>query len=74
MHYKLLWIKASAKCINVNVVVTGLTDTYTLKNKGASQCHRITFLSEWFHKELYHLKNRSVSQKVICGERRFFRL
>ncbi len=22
-----------------------------LKNKGASQCHKITFLSEWFHKE-----------------------
>ncbi len=25
-------------------------------------------------KNLYHLKNLSVSQKVICGERRFFRL
>ncbi len=24
---------------------------YTLKNKGASRCHRITFLSKWFHKE-----------------------
>ncbi len=23
----------------------------TLKNKGASLCHRITFLSKWFHKE-----------------------
>ncbi len=26
--------------------------TYTLKNKGASRCHRRTFLSKWFHKEL----------------------
>ncbi len=25
--------------------------TYTLKNKGASRCHRRTFLSKWFHKE-----------------------
>ncbi len=24
---------------------------YTLKNKGASRCHRRTFLSKWFHKE-----------------------
>jgi len=24
---------------------------YTLKNKGASRCHRKTFLSKWFHKE-----------------------
>ncbi len=26
-------------------------DYYTLKNKGASWCHRRTFLSKWFHKE-----------------------
>ncbi len=26
-------------------------NTYTLKNKGASQCHRRTFFSKWFHKE-----------------------
>ncbi len=25
--------------------------SYTLKNKGASWCHRRTFLSKWFHKE-----------------------
>ncbi len=24
---------------------------FTLKNKGASRCHRRTFLSKWFHKE-----------------------
>ncbi len=24
---------------------------FTLKNKGASRCHKITFLSKWFHKE-----------------------
>ncbi len=24
----------------------------TLKNKGAARCHKITFLSKWFHKEL----------------------
>jgi len=24
---------------------------YTLTNKGASRCHRRTFLSKWFHKE-----------------------
>ncbi len=24
---------------------------YTLKNKGASRCHRRRFVSKWFHKE-----------------------
>ncbi len=36
-------------------------------------CHRRTFLSKWFIKNLYHLKTLSVSQKFICGKRRFFR-
>ncbi len=29
----------------------GVEAPYTLKNKGASRCHRKTFLSKWFHKE-----------------------
>ncbi len=32
------------------------------------------FLSKWFHKEPLTSEEPSVSQKVICGERRFFRL
>ncbi len=32
----------------------------TLKNKGASRCHRRTFLSKWFHKE------PSTSGKTFC--------
>ncbi len=28
-----------------------ILSSYTLKNKDASQYHRITFLSKWFHKE-----------------------
>ncbi len=34
--------------------------SYTLKNKGASQCHRRTFLPKWFHKE--HL----TSEEPFC--------
>ncbi len=30
-------------------------NTYTLKNKGASQCHRITFFSKWFHKRNFNI-------------------
>ncbi len=41
---------------------------YTLKNKGASI--EEPFLSKWFHEEPLIF----VSQKLICGERRFFRL
>ncbi len=37
-------------CICMSFLV-GLVCCYTLKNKGASRCHRITFLSKWFHKE-----------------------
>ncbi len=46
--------------------------TYTLKNKGASRCHGITFF--WSIKNLYHLKNLSVSPNVLCGKRRLFKL
>ncbi len=49
-------------------------DDYTLKNKGASQCHRRTFLSKWLHKEPLYIWRTFISQKVLCGERRFFRL
>ncbi len=36
----ILWWKKKQNC-----------EMYTLKNKGASRCHRRTFLSKWFHKE-----------------------
>ncbi len=43
----------------------------TLRNKGAYDA--IKELSKWFHEEpLIFLKNLSVLQKVLCGERRFF--
>ncbi len=48
-----------------------ILQTFTLKNKGASRCHRRTFLSKWFHKEpltsekpLFH---RTFDWMVLCG-------
>ncbi len=38
---------------------------YTLKNKGASRCHRVTFLSKWFHKE-------PLTSDLILFHKRFF--
>ncbi len=32
-----------------------MTRGCTLKNKGASRCHRRTFLSKWFHKESFNI-------------------
>ncbi len=36
---------------NSGITYYKMKQEYTLKNKGASRCHRITFLSKWFHKE-----------------------
>ncbi len=38
--------------------------TYTLKNKGASRCHRRTFLSKWFYKETLTSEHSSDYKKV----------
>ncbi len=43
-----------------------LLHIYTLKNKGASRCIEEPFCPNGSIKNLY------VSQKVLCGERRFF--
>ncbi len=49
-------------------------EPYTLKNKGASRCNRITFLSKWFHKEpLTSEEHLCLKKKVLCGERRFLK-
>ncbi len=39
---------------------------YPLKNKGASRCHKITFLSKWFHKEPL------TSEEPFCFTQCFF--
>ncbi len=46
---------------------------YTLKNKGASRCHKITVLSKWFHKE--PLTSKELFHKMFFfWRKRFFRL
>ncbi len=47
---------------------------YTLKIKVLHDAIEEPFCLNGFIKNLQHLKKLSDSQKVICGERRFFRL
>ncbi len=41
----------SCRVVKILFIFLDLILAYTLINKGASRCHRITFLSNWFHKE-----------------------
>ncbi len=51
MHCKSLWIKASAKCINVNVNVNTQDEFSEHRDKKSTQCVKNTgvFLMLWAH-------------------------
>ncbi len=72
------WQSISLECVTIQMKISVtnsiLSWLYTLRNKGASRCHRRTFLSKWFHKEpLTSEEPSQPSQKVICGERRDYK-
>ncbi len=49
-----------------------LVPLYTPKNKGASRCHRRTFLSKWFHERFFVAKEGSSDYKKV-RKRWFFK-